>query len=154
MPSLSSITPIQEELFMAYTAKVTDIHTTGFAEVELIDEGSEYDPRYIAEFDKDLNVKIGDIVSMEKTDNRIMNESRSAYIAPLIVAIVIFLITKDMAVGERLLSAALTFLMAFIIAWIMNRRSRMLKYRAFTIKKILKKGPAHILDSDDNEERR
>ena len=39
--------------------------------------------------------------------------------------------------------------MAFIIAWIMNRRSRMLKYRAFRITKILKKGPNHFLDNDE-----
>ena len=134
---------------MAYTAKVTDIHTTGFAEVELIDEGSEYDPRYIAEFDKDLNVKIGDTVLMDKAENRIMNESKIAYVAPPVVAIIIFLITKDMGTGERFLAAALVFLMAFIIAWIMNRRSRMLKYRAFRITKILKKGPNHFLDNDE-----
>lgn len=33
------------------------------------------------------------------------------------------------------------------IAWIMNRRSRMLKYRAFKITKLLKKGPNHFLDN-------
>ncbi|MCR5181579.1 MAG: SoxR reducing system RseC family protein [Clostridia bacterium] len=132
---------------MAYTAKVTDILTTSFAEVELIDEGSEYEPRYVAEFGKDEKIKIGDIVQMERTENRIMNESRIAYVAPPIFAIIAFLVTKDLGTGERILSAALTFLMAFIIAWIMNRRSRMLKYRAFKITKLLKKGPNHFLDN-------
>ncbi len=84
---------------------------------------------------------------MERTENRIMNESRIAYVAPPIFAIIAFLVTKDLGTGERILSAALTFLMAFIIAWIMNRRSRMLKYRAFKITKLLKKGPNHFLDN-------
>ncbi|MBQ7703611.1 MAG: SoxR reducing system RseC family protein [Firmicutes bacterium] len=133
---------------MAYKAKVTDILTTDFAEIELIDEGSEYEPRYVAEFkESDMKVKIGDIVEMEKADNRIMNQSRIAYVAVPIFAIIAFLVTKDLGTAERILAAALTFLMAFIIAWIMNRRSRMLKYRAFRITKILKKGPNHFLDN-------
>ena len=77
-------------------------------------------------------------------DNRIMNESRIAYILPVVGAVLGFLFTAGKATGERILSAFLLALMLFIVAWVMNRRSRMLKYRKYRVKKIVKANP-HLL---------
>ena len=73
---------------MAIYAKVTRIMTTDFAEVSILD-GLNGDPidstTYIAEFQgKKDNVRRDDIVELETCDNRIMNESKVAYVLPII----------------------------------------------------------------------
>lgn len=127
---------------MAIYAKVTRIMTTDFAEVSILDgiDGEPIDDTtYIAEFEgKKDNVRRDDIVEVVTADNRIMNESRIAYILPVVGAVLGFLFTAGKATGERLLSAFLLALMLFIVAWVMNRRSRMLKYRKYRVKKIIK----------------
>ncbi len=125
---------------MAITAKVMKVMTTDFAEVAILDNGEPIDETtYIAEFKgKDLKVRRDDIVEVVPTENRIMNESRVAYVLPVVGLIVGFLITSSLGMGERILSAFLLGLMLFIVAWVMNRRSRMLKYRKYKITKILK----------------
>jgi len=131
---------------MAVAAKVVKIMTTDFAEVAILDNGELIDEQtYIAEFDgKNLRVRRDDIVEVVPVDNRIMNESRIAYVLPIIGAVIGFLITGARAVPERLLTAFLLGLMLFIVAYVMNRRSRMLKYRKYRVTKILKKNP-HFL---------
>jgi positive regulator of sigma E activity len=127
---------------MAIYAKVTRIMTTDFAEVSILDgiDGEPIDDTtYIAEFEgKKDNVRRDDIVEVVTADNRIMNESRIAYILPVVGAVLGFLFTAGKATGERILSAFLLALMLFIVAWVMNRRSRMLKYRKYRVKKIIK----------------
>lgn len=127
---------------MAIYAKVTRIMTTDFAEVSILDgiDGEPIDDTtYIAEFEgKKDNVRRDDIVEVVTADNRIMNESRIAYILPAVGAVLGFLFTAGKATGERILSAFLLALMLFIVAWVMNRRSRMLKYRKYRVKKIIK----------------
>lgn len=127
---------------MAIYAKVTRIMTTDFAEVSILDgiDGEPIDDTtYIAEFEgKKDNVRRDDIVEVVTADNRIMNESRIAYILPVVGAVLGFLFTGGKATGERLLAAFLLALMLFIVAWVMNRRSRMLKYRKYRVKKIIK----------------
>ena len=122
--------------------------TTDFAEVSILDgiDGEPIDnTTYIAEFKgKDLNVRRDDIVELEPAENRIMNESKVAYALPLIGFVIGFLITGAKAMPERLLAAFLLGLMLFIVAYVMNRRSRMLKYRKYRVKKIVKKNP-HLL---------
>ena len=133
---------------MAIYAKVTRIMTTDFAEVSILD-GLNGDPidstTYIAEFQgKKDNVRRDDIVELETCDNRIMNESKAAYVLPIIGFIIGFLITGSKTMGERLLAAALLGVMLLIVAYVMNRRSRMLKYRKYRVVKIVKKNP-HLL---------
>ena len=127
---------------MAIYAKVTRVMTTDFAEVSILDgiDGEPIDDTtYIAEFEgKKDNVRRDDIVEVVTAENRIMNESRIAYILPVVGAILVFLFTGGKATGERLLAAFLLALMLFIVAWVMNRRSRMLKYRKYRVKKIIK----------------
>ncbi len=133
---------------MAIYARVTKIMTTDFAEISILDgiDGEPIDETtYIAEFEgKKDNVRRDDIVEVVTADNRIMNESRIAYILPVVGAVLGFLFTAGKATGERLLSAFLLALMLFIVAWVMNRRSRMLKYRKYRVKKIIKSSP-HFL---------
>ena len=127
---------------MAIYAKVTRVMTTDFAEVSILDgiDGEPIDDTtYIAEFEgKKDNVRRDDIVEVVTAENRIMNESRIAYILPVVGAVMAFLFTGGKATGERLLAAFLLALMLFIVAWVMNRRSRMLKYRKYRVKKIIK----------------
>ena len=127
---------------MAIYAKVTRIMTTDFAEVSILDgiDGEPIDDTtYIAEFEgKKDNVRRDDIVEVVTADNRIMNESRIAYILPVVGAVLGFLFTAGKSTGERVLSAFLLALMLFIVAWVMNRRSRMLKYRKYRVKKIIR----------------
>lgn len=127
---------------MAIYAKVTRVMTTDFAEVSILDgiDGEPIDDTtYIAEFEgKKDNVRRDDIVEVVTAENRIMNESRIAYILPVVGAVLGFLFTGGKATGERLLAAFLLALMLFIVAWVMNRRSRMLKYRKYCVKKIIK----------------
>ena len=127
---------------MAIYAKVTRVMTTDFAEVSILDgiDGEPIDDTtYIAEFEgKKDNVRRDDIVEVVTAENRIMNESKIAYILPVVGAVLGFLFTGGKATGERLLAAFLLALMLFIVAWVMNRRSRMLKYRKYRIKKIIK----------------
>lgn len=133
---------------MAIYAKVTRIMTTDFAEVSILDglNGDSIDSTtYIAEFQgKKDNVRRDDIVELETCDNRIMNESKVAYVLPIIGFIIGFLITGSKTMGERLLAAALLGVMLLIVAYVMNRRSRMLKYRKYRVVKIVKKNP-HLL---------
>ena len=127
---------------MAIYAKVTRIMTTDFAEVSILDDinGEPIDnTTYIAEFEgKKDNVRRDDIVELVTADNRIMNESRIAYILPVVGLIFGFLVTGSKTMPERLLAAFLLGLMLFIVAWVMNRRSRMLKFRKYRVKKIVK----------------
>ena len=82
---------------MAIYAKVTRIMTTDFAEISILDgiDGEAIDnTTYIAEFKgKELNVRRDDIVEVVPTDNRIMNESKIAYVLPVIGLILGFLFT-------------------------------------------------------------
>ena len=130
---------------MAIYAKVTRIMTTDFAEVSILDgkTGAPIDDTtYIAEFNgRKEKVRREDIVEVETVENRIMNESRVAYGLPLIGFVIGFLITRSNAMPERLLAAFLLGLMLFIVAWVMNRRSRMLKYRKYRVVKVVKKNP-------------
>ena len=127
---------------MAIYAKVTRIMTTDFAEVSILDDinGEPIDnTTYIAEFEgKKDNVRRDDIVELVTADNRIMNESRIAYILPVVGLIFGFLVTGSKTMPERLLAAFLLGLMLFIVAWVINRRSRMLKFRKYRVKKIVK----------------
>ena len=127
---------------MAIYAKVTRIMTKDFAEVSILDDinGEPIDnTTYIAEFEgKKDNVRRDDIVELVTADNRIMNESRIAYILPVVGLIFGFLVTGSKTMPERLLAAFLLGLMLFIVAWVMNRRSRMLKFRKYRVKKIVK----------------
>ena len=133
---------------MAIYAKVTRIMTTDFAEVSILDgiDGEPIDNvTYIAEFKgKELNVRRDDIVEVVPSDNRIMNESRVAYVLPVIGLILGFLFTGSRPVTERILSGVLLGIMMLIVAYVMNRRSRMLKYRKYKVKKIIKTSP-HLL---------
>ena len=133
---------------MAVYAKVTRIMTTDFAEISILDgiDGEAIDnTTYIAEFKgKELNVRRDDIVEVVPTDNRIMNESKIAYVLPVIGLILGFLFTGSKPMAERILSGVLLGIMMLIVAYVMNRRSRMLKYRKYKVKKIIKTSP-HLL---------
>lgn len=133
---------------MAIYAKVTRIMTTDFAEISILDgiDGEAIDnTTYIAEFKgKELNVRRDDIVEVVPTDNRIMNESKIAYVLPVIGLILGFLFTGSKPMAERILSGVLLGIMMLIVAYVMNRRSRMLKYRKYKVKKIIKTSP-HLL---------
>ena len=133
---------------MAIFAKVTRIMTTDFAEVSILDNETGLpidDTTYIAGFaGKIERVRRDDIVEVVPVENRIMNESRVAYALPFIGFVVGFLITGSKTTMERLLAAFLLGLMLFIVAFVMNRRSRMLKYRKYRVKRVVKSSP-HVL---------
>lgn len=129
---------------MAIYAKVTDILTTGFAEIELLGDEYEDEPRCIAEFTKKTKVHRDDVIEVEPMKNRIMNDSRIAYVIPPVLFFFILYITKNLGWGERFLSAAIVGFLAFIISWIMNRRSRMLKHRSYKVVRLVKEDPNHI----------
>ena len=133
---------------MAIYAKVTRIMTTDFAEISILDgiDGEAIDnTTYIAEFKgKELNVRRDDIVEVVPTENRVMNESKIAYILPVIGLVLGFLFTGSKPMPERILSGVLLGIMMLIVAYGMNRRSRMLKYRKYKVKKIIKTSP-HLL---------
>ena len=136
-------------------AKVTDVMTTDFAEVRVIDDTEQnagFDvaenkkgERYIAQFDKKkLNVRRGDIVEIVPLASRTMTEARIAYIGPLLCFIVGFLVSKNLEIGERILSGAILAVMAFVISWLMNRRARMLKRQEYKVVSIIEADPNHI----------
>ncbi len=129
---------------MAIYAKVTDILTTGFAEIELLGEEYAHERRCIAEFTKKTKVHRDDIIEVEPMKNRIMNDARIAYVIPVVLFVFILFITKNLGWGERFLSAAIVGFLAFIISWIMNRRSRMLRYRKFKVIRMVKEDENHI----------
>ena len=133
---------------MAIYAKVTRIMTTDFAEISILDNetGEPIDnTTYIAEFaGKNEKVRRDDIVEVVPEENRIMNESKIAYVLPVIGFVIGFLITGSKTTAERLLAAFLLGIMLLIVAFVMNRRSRMLKYRKYRVKKVIKSSP-HVL---------
>ena len=153
-------------------AKVTDVMTTNFAEVSVIEDydliaddpltelnngsfqdatsgfdfpGKEKGERFIAQFDKKkFNVRRGDIVEIIPIEARIMNEAKIAYIGPVILFVIGFLISNKLAMGERILSGAILAVMGFVISWLMNRRSRMLRRQEYKVVRIIKEDPNHI----------
>ena len=133
---------------MAIYAKVKKIMTTDFAEVAILEDVNGEpidDTTYIAEFQGSKEkVRRDDIVEVVPVENRIMNDSRIAYVLPVIGAVIGFIVTGSKTTQERILAAFLLGLMLFIVAWVMNRRSRMLKYRKYRIKKVVKSSP-HFL---------
>ena len=131
---------------MAIIAKVTRVMTTDFAEVSILDHGEPIDETtYIAQFyGKELKVRRDDIVELEPIESRTMNDSRIAYVLPVIGVLLGFFITKSDDIMQKILSAFLLGLMLFIVAWVMNRRSRMLKYRKYRVKRIIESSP-HFL---------
>ena len=136
---------VQKEEAMAVTAKVIKVLTTDFAEVAILDNGELSKEHYIAEFEGNKEkVRRDDYVEMVPKEGRIMNTSRWAYLLPVIGIIFAIFITVGRAWEERILTAFLLGLMTFIVAWLMNRRSRMLKRREFKVTKIVKKNP-HFL---------
>ena len=131
---------------MSVNALVTDTLTSGFAEVALLDEdGRPGDERFIASYDKKMKVRRDDIVELTEQDSRIMKESLWAYIIPPICFVYAVLVTKNLGWGERILSGFIVGFMAFIISWIFNRRSRMLKKQKYRVVRIVKKGEFNLL---------
>ena len=128
-------------------AKVTDVLTTGFAEVMLLNENSETVEefgRHIAIFNKEQKVHRGDIVEIIPFDPRTVKEAKLVYILPVIVFVFGILITGKLEWGERILSAAILAFMAFIVSWLMNRRARLLKRQEYKVVRIIKADPNHI----------
>ena len=128
-------------------AKVTDILTTGFAEVVLLGENEELNEkpsRHIAIFNKEDKVHRGDIVEITPFDPREMKEARIAYILPVIVFAFGILITGKLEWGERILSAGVLAFMTFIVSWLMNRRARLLKRQEYKVVRIIEEDPNHI----------
>lgn len=136
-------------------AKVTDVMTTNFAEVRVIDDAEQkagFDvaedrkgEKYIAQFDKkNLNVRRGDIVEIVPLEARTMTEARIAYIGPLLCFVVGFLVSKNLELSERILSGVILAVMSFVISWLMNRRARMLKRQEYKVVSIIEADPNHI----------
>ena len=76
--------------------------------------------------------------------SRTMTEARIAYIGPLLCFIVGFLASKNLEMGERILSGVILAVMAFVISWLMNRRARMLKRQEYKVVSIIEADPNHI----------
>ena len=126
-------------------AKVKDILTSGFAEVEISDGNPALDgTRHIARFNKDQKVHRGDVVEIEEVESRTVNEARIAYLAVPLCAVFGFIVSKNLATGERILSAAILGFMAFIVSWLMNRRARMLKRQEYRVVTVIEEDPNHI----------
>ena len=128
------------------TATVTDVLTTGFAEVAIDgeDESSGEKVRHIAIFNKEQKIHRGDVVELMPFDPREVKEARIAYILPLIVFIFGFLVTNKLQMGERILSGLILAFMTFVVSWLMNRRARLLKRQEYKITRIIKEDPNHI----------
>ena len=123
---------------MAITATVTDILTEGFAEVAVWENGEPGKARSIAEFEKKLKAKRGDIVELKTAAPQDMKVARTAYLLVLVLAAFGMLLSKG-AWNERLLNAAILGFLGFIVAWLMNRRARLLRRREYRISRIVQK---------------
>lgn len=125
-------------------AKVTDILTTAFAEVALLDANGEPEKRkrHIAEDTaarrKD-RAKRGDIVELEPVDNRIVKIARIAYIMPVILLVLGMVLPKSYTMQERVITGVVLGVMGFVIAWLMNRRARLLQRKEYDIVDVVKR---------------
>ncbi|MBQ6663918.1 MAG: SoxR reducing system RseC family protein [Firmicutes bacterium] len=131
---------------MALKAKVTDVLTTGFAEVDLIGDDFESlgEERCIAQFEKKVKVHRGDYVELVLLPSRRMTEARIAYIIPLICFAFGVLVTKTLGWGERILSGVILAVMAFVVSWLMNRRARLLQRQEYEVVRVIKEDPNHL----------
>lgn len=123
---------------MAIFATVTDILTEGFAEVAVWEDGAPGKHRAIAEFDKKLKARRGDEVELKNAGPRDMREARLAYVLPLLLAVFGLLLSGG-AWTEKLLNAAILGFLGFIVAWLMNRRARLLRRREYTVSRVTKR---------------
>lgn len=123
------------------TAIVTDNISDGFAEVAPLGEDGEPEKRRcIAENPKSVKAKRGDVVEMKPAKPRdVSSTARLAYILPVVAFALVVILMGNTPWGERLIDAAILGFLFFIFAWLMNRRSRLLKRLEFTITKVTKK---------------
>lgn len=137
---------------MPKMARVTTIFTKGYAEVELQDETRSCDgecksckedaclvftpdgERAVAE--NYVKAKKGDIVELAPAEPRKQGAAVLVYIVPAVMFAVGFVLSAQFSLGERLLTGAILALMAFVIAWIMNRRARMRKVMRWEVVRV------------------
>ena len=125
-------------------ATVTDIMTSGYAEVIPWVNGGPGKKRAIAENPKNIKAKRGDIVELEPLDSRKVRFADILYILPVIFFILGIVVTKSSSWGERILSGAIVGFMAFIATWIINRRSRMIRRQEYLIIRVVEKNSHHF----------
>lgn len=125
-------------------AKVTDILSTGYAEVAVLDEqGNPGKERLIAkdEQPKKQKARRGDIVEIIPIRHQVETNSRSQYfyILPVILFAVGYTLSKDYSTPEKLLTGAILAVMGFVAAWILNRKARLSTRQEYKVTKIIKK---------------
>ena len=126
---------------MSVVAVVTEIMTRGYAEAAPYENGVLGSDRYIAQIPKKMKVKRGYTVELTPIESAERNITKIFYIIPLIRFIIGFAVTQSQSTGERLLAGLIVGIMGFIIAWIFNRRSRMMHRQEYVIVKVLNKEP-------------
>jgi positive regulator of sigma E activity len=119
---------------MSMIATVTREFTKGYAEVALWENGSPGKTRCVAEnFEK---AKRKDVVELEPAQPW---EDRFARLAYLIVPVVFALgmwASRGQSLQNMLLSGGIMAVMAFVVAWLMNRPARLrnrLEYRVVRV---------------------
>lgn len=127
---------------MSLKAMVTDDRITErFVEVALLNEkGQKSKQRFIAENPKSVKARRGDEVELVEIETKdISRDARMAYILPVIGFLLGFFLTSNRERPEQILSGLILGILFFVIAWILNRRSRLLKRQSYRVTKVLKK---------------
>ena len=125
-------------------AKVTDVLSTGYAEVVLIDENGRPGRKRFVAYDslpKKQKARRGDVVDITSVRGRDTTNSRMRffYLLPLILFAVGYIIPKAYSVPERVLTGIILAVMGFVIAWILNRKVRLANRQEYKIIKVVKK---------------
>ena len=122
---------------MAVLATVTDIMTSGYAEVMLWENGAPGKRRAIAESPKNVKARRGDVVELEPLDARSVKFANILYIIPAVFFILGLAVTRSPSWGERIFAGLIVGFMAFVATWIINRRSRMIRRQEYLITRVV-----------------
>ena len=121
---------------MALTGKVTDVLTDGYVEIMLSDDEKAFDDRHIAENPKSVKAKRGDIVVLEEAQPYSLKIARIAYAFPVAAFILGIIIPEGLGMAERIMAGLLLAVMCLVIAWLMNRKARLVSRLEYTIVRI------------------
>ena len=115
---------------MSVTATVTDVLTEGYVEVAPLEDGQPGARRCIAET-SEKKQRRGDVVELKPAKPYNEPIARVAYFLVLVLFLFGYLVYKG-AVRDKVLSGMILGGLGFVLAWLMNRRTRLsrrLEYR-------------------------
>lgn len=124
---------------MEQLAKITDLMTRGYVEVRLIENRRLGRERMIAQIPVSMRGEQGDIVTIEPLESRNVHSSWIRYLAVPAFFLLAFFAGSSLDLANRMVSGAIVGLMAFLICWIMDRRSRMMRRQQYKVTEIRQK---------------